>query len=247
MARTDIPSWLAPDSISRLRPIAAPTGKRIAVIAPHPDDDLLGCGGTLAQVREQDSDPSVHVLYLTDGEKGSPSPARSATEIASMRREEARQGLAVLGLDAGEYASFPDGGLVAESGAIERVVRFLKTYPPEIVMTPAPLDPHPDHRAASAILAQALLADALEPSVWIYEVQPCFPMNALIRIDDTAAIKARALGEHVSQGAGRLVHAANGLASCRAMYAPRLWKYAEAFRVGSAANFIALCRSLGLC
>ena len=41
--------------------------------------------------------------------------------------------------------------------------------------------------------------------------------------------------------------AALGLAACRALYAPPTWNYAEAFRIASASNFVALCRSLSLC
>lgn len=241
-------AWLTAGSTPRLRLVPPPAGKRIGVIAPHPDDELLGCGGTLVRARESHPDTHICVLYLTNGERGSPDRARPVREVVRIRREEARRGLAVLGLDQGEHASFPDGALAAGPREVERVVRFLSECLPEIVMVPAPLDPHPDHRAATGILARALEAqDAIRPSVWIYEVQPCFPMNALVRIDGVEATKTRALTEHGSQDVDRLTRAAQGLAACRAMYAPPTWEYAEAFRIGSAANFVALCRSLALC
>jgi LmbE family N-acetylglucosaminyl deacetylase len=245
MTPTVTHAWLTAGSTPGLRPAAPPAGKRIAVIAPHPDDELLGCGGTLVRAREAHPDTRIGVLYLTDGERGSPEAA-APLELARIRRDEARRGLAVLGLDQGEHASFPDGALTAGPREIARVLQFLEASSPEVVMVPAPLDPHPDHRTATRILARVLeMHDAIAPSVWLYEIQPCFPMNALVRIDGVETIKARALAAHASQDVDRLTQAAQGLAACRALYAPATWKYAEAFRIGSASNFVALCRSLG--
>jgi len=238
-------AWAPASPIPGFRPALPPDGKRIGVIAPHPDDELLGCGGTLAQAMKNHPDTRIRVLYLTDGERGSPDAAVPVVEVARIRRQEARRGLAVLGIDPGEHASFADGGLAAGRREVERVVSFLREFRPEVVMTPTPLDPHPDHRAATAILVRALEAqDENRPAVWIYEVQPCLPMNGWVRIDEVEAMKADALAEHRSQRAGRLARAARGLAACRALYAPPDWAYAEAFRIGSALNFVALCRSL---
>ena len=231
-----------------LRPTAPPGGRRIAVIAPHPDDEVLGCGGTLRQARENDPRTEIRVLYLTDGERGSSDASMPLDEVARLRREEARKGLAVLGCAPGAHAAFADGRLAVGPGEVRRVVDFLRECEPEIVMTPAPLDPHRDHRAATAILAQALLVPgAPQPAIWVYEVQPCLPMNALVRIDAVEGVKARALAEHLSQNPERLMRAAAGLAACRALYAPPGWQSAEAFRIGSAALFLRLCRSPGAC
>jgi LmbE family N-acetylglucosaminyl deacetylase len=202
----------------------------------------------LLQSKENRPDTAIRVLYLTAGEQGFADRSQPLQDVAQIRREEARRGLAVLGLEEGEHASFPDGALAAGPREVERVARFLQECAPEIVMTPPPLDPHPDHRAATGILVRVLESDVtIQPTVWIYEVQPGFPMNALVRMDGLEGAKARALAEHRSQDAGRLTRAAMGLAACRAMYAPPGWQYAEAFRIVSAANFVAICRSLGLC
>ncbi len=239
--------WLMADYTPLLRPVAPPDGKRIGVIAPHPDDELLGCGGTLLRATESNSNTHIRVLYLTNGEQGAPDRTGSIPEIAAVRCEEARRGLGVLGLAQGEHASFADGALAAGPREVERVARFLTECLPDVVMVPAPLDPHPDHRAAAGIAARALDAhEKIRPSVWLYEVQPCFPMNALVRIDGAETAKARALAEHRSQGVDRLTRAARGLAASRALYAPPKWEYAEAFRIVSALNFVAMCRSLRL-
>jgi len=241
-------AWLTPSTIASLRPMSAPAGKRIAVLAPHPDDEVLGCGGTLAVAGMGDPGTSVTVLYLTNGEKGTSTGDRCGEELACVRREEARRGLAALGVGRAEYAGFPDGELAAGSREVACVTQFLAAHAPDIVMVPPPLDPHSDHRAAAGILAQVLAAlPVTRASVWIYEVQPCFPMNALVCIDAADAAKASALAAHRSQNAERLVRAARGLAACRAMNSSHDWQFAEAFRVGSASNYVDLCGSLGLC
>lgn len=238
-------AWLTADATPAPRPVAAPAGRRIAVLAPHPDDEVLGCGATLVLAGQADRHTRVGVLYLTDGERGARDGARSAAQLAARRRVEASRALAVLGLDAGEHAGFADGALAAGGAEVARVAAFVEACAAELVMVPAPLDPHPDHRACAQILAQVLVnRPELQPAVWLYEVQPAFPMNALVRTDETYDLKARALAEHRSQDAERLASAALGLASCRGSYAPPGWTHAEAFRIGSAAIFIDLCRAL---
>jgi LmbE family N-acetylglucosaminyl deacetylase len=240
--------WLIASNTAVLRPAEAPSGKRIAVIAPHPDDELLGCGGTLLRTIENQPGTRIRVMYLTNGEQGTSNRSESVEDIARRRRDEARSGLAVLGISECDYAGFPDGLLAPGPLEAQRMTEFLDESSPEIVMVPAPLDPHPDHRAATAILSRCLQAkSAVQPSIWLYEVQPGFPMNALVCIDGFEGAKTNALAEHRSQDVNRLTRAALGLAACRALYAPFNWQYAEAFRITSAANFVDFCRLAGLC
>lgn len=245
MASENKHSWLMAESAAQLRPVSPPAGKRIAVLAPHPDDELLGCAGTLLRAREEQPSTHIQVLYLTTGSLGS-SGEQTPEEVTRIRREESARGLAVLGIQQAEHASFEDGALKSDTLEIERVAQFLEGAAPEIVMIPVPLDPHPDHRATVEIVMRILEArPVLQPGIWMYEIQPAFPMNALVRIDGLEARKVLSLREHRSQDADRLTHAALGLAACRALYAPSGWRYAEAFRIASAATFLDFCRSVG--
>ena len=113
-------------------------------------------------------------------------------------------------------------------------------------MVPSPFDPHPDHRAACRVASRAIpAAGPGDATVWIYEVEPSLPMNALVRIDGEADVKARALAAHASQNHDDcLVRAGMGLSACRALYSPPFWRNAEAFRVSSAALFLDFCRAV---
>jgi LmbE family N-acetylglucosaminyl deacetylase len=241
--RSDYPFWLNALEVPPLHPAQPPAG-RILVLAPHPDDELLGCGGTLAETVAAGRASVIRVLYLTDGEYGVDAALRSSA--SDIRRAESRRGLAILGLDQAVYAGFPDQGLWAAESAVQVIREHLATFLPDVVMVPPPLDPHPDHRAAATLRAHSLgHAEGPQPAIWMYEVQPCMPMNALVRIDERAEIKARALREHTSQGPQRLVAAGLGNAASRALYAPAGWAMAEAFRIGSATNFVEACRGVG--
>ena len=76
--------------------VEAPPGSRIVVLAPHPDDDVLGCGGTLA--KQVVTGASVSVVYLTDGRKGDPTFA-SEDDLVKERQREAVAAAAVLGIE----------------------------------------------------------------------------------------------------------------------------------------------------
>ena len=98
-----------------------PAGTRLLVIAPHPDDDVLGTGGLMQRVKSTGG--TVRIVYLTDGD-GYPDGVRDEEHIATptaknylgygkQRRREARAALVRLGLaDAFQtFLGFPDGGL----------------------------------------------------------------------------------------------------------------------------------------
>jgi LmbE family N-acetylglucosaminyl deacetylase len=103
--------------------LSVPTDTRLLVIAPHPDDEVLGAGGLMQRVYEGGG--SIRVVYLTDGD-GYPEGVQAEDHIESptpadyrgygrQRRREARAALTTLGLGASTYTytflNFPDGGL----------------------------------------------------------------------------------------------------------------------------------------
>src|SRR5947207_9627276 len=81
--------------------------RRVLVISPHPDDESIGCGGTLRQ-HVVDGD-AVHVVFLTSGERGG--HGRAPRETAQLREQEARDAAKVLGVGAIEFWRAPDGGV----------------------------------------------------------------------------------------------------------------------------------------
>ncbi len=151
------------------------------VVAPHPDDEALGCGGLLALLRRA-GHPAAAVL-VSDGTMSHPNSARfSAPARQAVRAAEFRHALTILGIDQAEplLLGLPDGrvpGAANETGFAEAVTQlrtFLASQRAATVLVPWRRDPHPDHRATSQLVHAALAAmphppRRLEYVVWAWE------------------------------------------------------------------------------
>jgi LmbE family N-acetylglucosaminyl deacetylase len=143
--------------------------ERVLVLAPHPDDEAIGCGGAICLHRRR-GDP-VRVAFLTSGEQGLPDlPAEDARWV---RETEAEAAGAVLGVERLDFLRLPDLGLAdnLEEGAA-RLAPLLAAAP-DLVYLPHPGEPHPDHEAVLPMVRLALAglpAGAPLPELRGYEV-----------------------------------------------------------------------------
>jgi LmbE family N-acetylglucosaminyl deacetylase len=118
----------------------------VLVAAPHPDDEVLGCGGSIAH--HAAAGRQVHVMYLTSGERGGPG---HSGELGRLREREAVAAMDVLGVPAGNlsFLRIPDGRIdpaaPGQVGAVSAAVRRLR---PALLYLPHPADASFDHRAA---------------------------------------------------------------------------------------------------
>lgn len=167
------------DGMPRLLPLDDLPHEVLAV-APHADDEVLGCGGALALHAARGD--SVRVLILTAGE-GDP------------RLEEARAAGAVLGVQV-EGLGLQDGALAAELGLVERLDAALEGR--ALLYAPAPSETHPDHRAASMACAAAA-ARRTDLRVLAYGVNRTPLANRLLDVTGVAEQKEAALACHASQ------------------------------------------------
>ena len=211
---------MLPFSDYPLRPgsFAAGLGSTV-VIAPHPDDEALGCGGLLALL-QQAGQPLAAVL-VSDGTMSHPNSALfSAPARRAVREAEFRHALSILGAGAVEplLLGLPDSRVPSTNSeadfaeAVERLREFLQRQQAATVLVPWRRDPHPDHRA-TALLVQAALAGLAHPPrrleymVWAWErASPAdlpTPADAVrgFRVDVSAGVaqKARAIAVHRSQ------------------------------------------------
>lgn len=143
------------------------------VIAPHPDDESLGCGGLIASLRQ--SGIAVHVIFTTDGSMSHPgSQNTSAIGRCKMREQEAISALHVLGVDEhcvtflrGQDSDLPAQGEKGFAGFVALLKGIIDTVQPGLVLVPYEFDPHRDHRASWQITVAAL-ADYPETAIWQY-------------------------------------------------------------------------------
>lgn len=116
-------------------------GGRVLVLAAHPDDEAIGCGGALVLHHQQGD--RIKVLFVTDGAGFDEGNKR----LVRVRRSEARQAARIIGVDELEFWDYPDGRLSSMGdGLDERLAALLERERPAVVYRPLAHDPHPDHR-----------------------------------------------------------------------------------------------------
>jgi LmbE family N-acetylglucosaminyl deacetylase len=169
------------------------------------DDETIGCGGTLVLHAQRGA--QITVVFLTDGRNGSSDVntlygeerERKQRELVELRTTEARAALHRLGVNRMICLDAEDGALDKCDWAAEKLRDVLLKHQPELVYLPFYLEEHPDHRATSRVLLDAVAGTSLQFQCMGYEVwTPLFP-NCLVRIDSTVEIKKQALQEYRSQ------------------------------------------------
>ncbi len=176
------------------------------VLAPHFDDEVLGCGGLLARIAA--SGGAARALFLTDG-SGGVERVGDRESYSRRRREEAVAAAEVLGLSGIEVLEIPDGELEHRRGeAAGAIRRALLSQRPRLVLAPSPSEATPDHRAAFAALHDALTearpGEALNAvlgslEVWLYEVNhPGYP-DVLVDVSEQLPTLERAMAAYASQ------------------------------------------------
>lgn len=218
-----------------LRPVLAraPAGRKILVLAPHPDDEIIGPGGTLLLAREAGC--TITVLFLTTGR---------ARERETRRRE--AQALC----DAAGFEALFTGG-DADAIDVPQAARLLDELvagrPFDALFLPFFLDDHDDHRLASAVLSATAkpraAAGRLPREVWAYHVYGPGPMNCVVDISNAATRKRALIGLHASQMESRdWAHFALGMNAVVSRFLPGdpEPRHAEGFMVLPLDEYIAL-------
>ena len=146
---------------------------RRLVIGAHPDDAEFKAGGLAALYRQLGHD--VRFVSVTDGSSGNQQitgPEQSARRSAQPDRVAEEMGITY------EIWDFRDGHLVPDLTARERVIRLIRMYRPDLVLTHRPNDYHPDHRAVGLLVQDA---------AYLLTVPPVCPETPHLRRDPVIA------------------------------------------------------------
>jgi len=197
------------------------TPQNILVILAHPDDPEFFCGATLARWARA----GHHITYqlLTCGDKGfnpTTHPEMTPDTLCEIRHEEQNAAAQVIGVDTVHIMNNPDGYLIPDLNLRRDVVRVIRKYKPDILVT---CDPqtlfatyginHPDHRAAGQVVLDAVFPAAgnltFFPELLKEGFQPHMPKevwcsltnqpNTIIDVTDVWDIKLKAILEHKTQ------------------------------------------------
>lgn len=222
-------------------------GERPVVVAPHPDDELIGAGGAIVgHVRRGHR---AIVVHLTSGERAAGLLELPPAERGPHREAEAIEAAAAVGLDPSDvvFLRLPDGGLDPDAASqVDALAEALAVRGPDIVYLPWPVDAHRDHTAAAGLVAAALPRLESTPTLALYEVWTPLAPTHLVDIADAIDAKVEALGQYRSAlTAVDYRHTARGLAAYRSAQGLRGRGYAEAFAVLSPDALVALLDALG--
>ena len=148
------------------------------VLAPHPDDEVFGCGGAIAShVR---AGVPVFVVILTDG-------ARFGE--ASIRANECRAAARVLGYGEPDFWSLADRGLRYSEALVQRIVNRIAGAGVDLVYAPSPWEIHPDHRQTAWLAMEAARRVNYRVRLAFYEVGA--PLRPNVLLDITAFLDTK--------------------------------------------------------
>lgn len=234
--------------MTELRPTPLPLPERALVVVAHPDDAEFMVAGTVARWTRAGS----HVVYVvvTKGERGSDDPAMTPDRLAHIREEEQRAAARILGVEEVLFLGYPDAYLQYTLELRRDIVRMIRRYRPDVVVT---FDPttrffrdayanHPDHRVTGDATVDAaypaardrltfpeLLSEGLEPhkvrELWLGTTHE---PNLWVDITSVLDLKRQALLAHPSQLDEGVAAFVTVLARETARDQP--FEYAEAFR-----------------
>lgn len=178
--------------------------RRVLVLAPHADDEVLGCGGTLALFAERGARVTVVVVF--DGALGDPDGRFDGEGYAARRAAEARAGGAHLGVTSYRFWELPEGHAPSDAelrAFVPRLDALARELRPELVLAPWAGEAHTDHRAVARAVELWLAEGAAPTEVWGYEVWSDLAPEHLVDVSGVWPAKLAALAEHDTQLAYR--------------------------------------------
>ena len=171
----------------------------VLVLAAHPDDEVIGCGGMLAWHARQGH--RIVVVHATDGAQGDPA-RREVGDIRDVRRQEGIEALRRLGIEPALHWDLPDGNLPEHlAGLTQRVEQVMREVQPKTLYSFHTGEAHRDHRAVAKATADAFAALPADCRCLLYGVNFVPAGGTLFDTTDTYAKNYEALKAYVSQNA----------------------------------------------
>jgi LmbE family N-acetylglucosaminyl deacetylase len=191
--------------------------RRALIVAPHPDDETLGCGGLVATLSRLGA--AFRFIFVTDGAASHPgSRLWPRWRLAAQRRREAHEALRRLGADNAPrvFLGLPDAAMPAARSprwkeAVTQIRDIVREFQPDLAVLPWRRDPHCDHRdswkmAHAALRWSAARPVILEYAIWLDELgaPEDYPRAAeaepvALDITPVVAAKRAAVAAHITQ------------------------------------------------
>lgn len=166
--------------------------EKILILSPHPDDEIMGCGGTIYKYHEAGTD--VHIVYITDGSFGI-----TDRDIESRKRE-ALAIKEIVPKVTQYFLDFKDSRLFESIDSLQNKIGILiNEIKPNLIFTPWILDHHDDHVVVTTALANAIKPGIPEMIISLYEIMSPIFGNHSVNISSEFETKKALLNCYSSQ------------------------------------------------
>ncbi len=142
--------------------VESPVARRALVLAPHYDDEVLGCGGLILQLAAGGA--RIVCAFMSDGSGGVEGPPEGSTrkQYSRRRKKEADEAAVALGIESvvhlGNRHGLQDGALTSSLNELTgHIETLLQEHEPDLLLVPSPLEVTPDHQATFRALHEALI------------------------------------------------------------------------------------------
>jgi LmbE family N-acetylglucosaminyl deacetylase len=210
----------------------------VLVLAPHPDDELMACGGTMMQLVAAGA--HVIVVHATDGSEAA-SLLRAPDSIRrTVRVREAGEVADMLGLET-VFWNESNADFQERPELVAKLARLIRERRPALVFTPFATDVHPDHQVVSRLLARALANAPAPERILAYQVWCLLPPNCVCEMTSEMREVAEAFRLYVTaMKVEDYIHITQDRNLTTAFECLGTPGYAEAFHSVSAANAAAV-------
>lgn len=204
-------------------------GNNVLVIAPHQDDESIGCGGTI--IKHVRDGGHLEIVFCTSD---------------NARAEETREATKILGSRVNHFLQFEVGSLHSlNSALVSRFTNVFEKACPDVIFLPFMLDNHADHIAISRAFAKSYKQNPIDCLVYAYPVWNTLMPNVVYDITSVWEDKKRAIECYKSQTATRdYVKMASSIAQFWAIVKGKNIEYAETFFKATAKEYISLVKKV---
>ena len=211
-----------------------PKNKRVLVMAPHPDDEILGAAGLI--IKAKNNNCHISIIFLTSG----------SLDESRIREEEGRLVCNKIGVDNVFFLRISDGGIANIDVNKTNLQELVNKSCPDIISLPFVFDGHLDHIYTNKLISNIFIKNSKKIDFWAYQIYSSIPANVIVDITSIVEYKFNLMSMYKSQLENfDFINWNRGLNAWNSkLLESKKSKYAECYFVVPFDRYIELCDEL---
>ncbi len=164
-----------------------PKEKKLLIIAPHPDDEILGAAGLIIKAKKNNC--HISIIFLTSG----------SFDESNIREREARLVCNKIGVDSVYFLRIPDGGIANIDVNKTSLQELVNKSCPDIISLPFIFDGHLDHIYTNKLISNVFIKNNKKIDFWAYQIYSSIPANVIVDITSIVEYKFNLMSMYKSQ------------------------------------------------